>query len=85
MDEKRITRITADLMFTITNHSGTSKESWLELYAAACAVKQIIERSPTVHIKNITPEESNLAEAYGLKIGKLTADAADIATKNYRN
>lgn len=85
MNEKKIQRICSDLMFAIVNHSESSKENWTELYAAVCAVKQIVERSPAIDIYNISPEEGDIAEKTGQQIGRLISDDADKATKNYRN
>lgn len=85
MDEKKINRIAADLMFSVMNHTGSSKESWMEIYAAICAVKQIVERSPTVHLQNVTPEEGDQAEQVGKQLGTKIANGADNVTKNYRN
>lgn len=85
MNEKLIHRIISDLMFTIINHPFSTKDDWKEVYAAVCAVKQLIERNPIVHLNNISPEDGVEAETLGTKLGLCIADEADKITGNFRN
>jgi hypothetical protein len=72
-------------MYAVLNNLDGSRENWLEIYSAIYAVKQILERSPTVYLQEINREEGNQAEQLGKDIGKAIADAADQISKNFRN
>jgi hypothetical protein len=83
MNEDKIYKYSANLMFSVIENLKNSKENWLELYAALAAVKTIFERMPIE--AEITTQDIEEATRMGNQIGKEMADRADQETNNWRN
>lgn len=85
MDEKKIERMTSQLMLTVSNMTDDTRENWLAVYTALHAVLRIHECDPRVFMHNISPGIMHEQEQVGKSLGDKVAEEADNFSKTFRN